>query len=105
MKTTVEEMQKSLREAGLEDAASGVIFPWGAKIVEIDGKKMLQPMTPDEYALAVEQETGRVLSKEEALEPNCFYSSGGCISRGCRQAGGTCRLTSIEGRFYCICDY
>jgi len=105
MKITVQEMQKLLKEAGLEDAAPGVVFPWGAKIVEIDGKNMLQPMTPAEYASAVTEETGKVLSQADLVEPDCFWSSTHCISRGCRRVGGTCVSSYVEGRFYCICEH
>jgi hypothetical protein len=42
-------MAKVLDENGLDGAGLGVVFPWGFKIIEIDGKKMLQPMTAEEY--------------------------------------------------------
>jgi len=105
MKITAEEMHDILREAGLEGAGDGVIFPWGAKIVELDGKKLLQPMTPDEYARAVEEETGRVLTPEELLTPRCSYASSGCVSQGCRQAGGFCSMHHNINGMYCLCNY
>jgi len=105
MVTTVEEMKNALREAGLENAGVGVIFPWGAKIVEVDGKKTLQPMTPEEYRRAVEEETGKMLTDEQVQTPRCAYATGGCVSQGCRQAGGRCSLYHGSGGFYCLCDH
>ena len=105
MKTTVEAVKSVLVESGLENAGAGVIFPWGAKIVELDGKKMLQPMTPEEYRHAVHEETGKMLSEEQILPPACALAEGSCVSQGCSQAGGTCHIYSGHGYFYCLCEY
>jgi hypothetical protein len=105
MKITSEHMMNVLREAGLQKAGEGVVFPWGVKIAALDGKNVLQPMTPDEYRRAVEKETGRTLSDEEVLEPKCVVAGAGCISQGCKQVGGTCSIHHDINGFYCLCDY
>ncbi len=106
METTVEEVKAFLREAGLENAGTGVFFPWGVKIVEIEGKKLLQPLTPEEYRRAVENDTGKKLP-DELAPPTCGYStSTGCFSAGCTSASGRCRLIlGRTGIIYCVCDY
>ena len=42
-KSTKEDLLKELSEAGLEKAAEGVIFPWGFKLVDFNGKKVMFP--------------------------------------------------------------
>lgn len=105
MKITFEDMKMFLAEAGLENAGAGVVFPWGVKIVEINGKKMLQPMTPKEYGQAVHEETGRNLTKEEISAPRCVYASATCIPQGCNEVDGTCSLHHDVNGFYCLCSY
>ena len=100
---TAEQLQEALREAGLENAAEGVVFPFGFKIVEFQGEKALQPLTPEEYKARVKRETGRTLSDEETQAGNCVYAGGRCISQGC---AGRCRGPYGDGRsWYCICEY
>jgi hypothetical protein len=103
MKVTSEDVRKALREAGLEDAGKGVVFPWGVRIIELDGRKFLQPGTPEDFRRAVREETGKELSDEEALRPGCTYADAGCISQGC-PAGG-CSLHWSSGWWYCLCSY
>jgi hypothetical protein len=104
MKTTVEEVKAILREAGLENAGTGVVFPWGAKIVEFEGKKALRPMSPDEYRETVRKETGKTLSDEEIRWPTCIYANY-CISQGCTEAGHSCHIHVGEGaNIFCLCE-
>lgn len=104
-KVTRDELKKTLQEAGLENAAPGVVFPWGFKIVELEGEKLLQPLTPDEYAEVVKAETGRSLSKADIARPRCQYVNFKCISQGCNQAKGRCGMHNQYGSWYCLCDY
>ncbi len=100
------EMESVLKNAGLEKAGDGVIFPWGCKIVEINGKKFLQPLTPDEYKELVESETGKILTDEEVRDPKCSYVGGAsCISTGCSAVGGRCVIFRGTQGFSCVCNY
>jgi hypothetical protein len=60
MEATPDESEKLLREAGLESAGRDVVFPFGFKIVDFNGRKALQPLTPEEYRNAVKGKTGRI---------------------------------------------
>lgn len=104
---TNDELARILKDAGLEDAAQGVVFPWGVTMIEIDGAKILRPMTPLEYSSVVKRETGRDLTDEEISSPSCSWTSSGCVSEGCRQAGGWCRMDydHVGHSWYCICEH
>jgi hypothetical protein len=98
---TQEELLKALHDAGLEKAAEGVVFPWGFKIIDFDGKKAMQPLTPDEFKEAVLKETGKTLTEEELMDGSCVYlGEGRCHSQGC---DGACNLFTTGGFFYCRC--
>lgn len=104
-KIEVDELAAALREAGLEGAGRDVVFPWGVKIVELEGKKALQPMSPEEYRELVKDETGRDLSDAEVFEPSCVYGPGRCISQGCKERNGYCEIYGDSGRWLCVCNY
>ena len=104
MKTTVEELNKALKEAGLEKATDGIIFPWGFKIVDFEGKKALRAMGPKEYKESVKKETGKTLTDEQLNTPSCVLASGQCYSQGCSQVGGSCSM-HYDNFWYCICSY
>lgn len=100
-KATQAEVMSALRAAGLEDAGKGVVFPWGVKIVDFNGKKALQGMTPAEYKEAVLRDTGRTLTDAEITAGTCVYADAVCYSQGCP---GSCSM-HYQGGWYCICSY
>ena len=102
---TATEMRNALKDAGLENAGAGVVFPWGVRIVEVDGRKMLQPMTPAEFAEAVRKDTGKELTEAEVMSPSCVYTTANCVSQGCAQVGGSCSMHYGGGGWYCLCNY
>lgn len=97
--------QIQLRAAGLEGSGEGVVFPWGVKIVEINGKSMLAPMSPDEYRRAVEKRLGGTLTEEEVLGPRCATTINDCIPVGCSGPGRYCERVYEGGNAFCICHY
>ena len=97
--TTLEAMRAAVREAGLEKAGQDVLFPWGFKIAEVNGKKYLQACTPEEYKKAVLADTGKAPSEEQVRNPWCTLSMGGCVPTGCH---GTCEL-AFAGTWSCLC--
>jgi hypothetical protein len=101
-----EEWNNALREAGLEDAVGDrVIFPWGVKIAEVEGKKYLCALSPDEYRQIVKEATGKELSDDQVRRPDCVWTMGGCVSSGCNAVGGHCVDASSGGWHVCICNY
>ena len=103
MITTYEELKKVLSEAGLENAAEGVVFPWGFKIVDFMGRKAIRSLTPKEYKKAVKDETGKILTDDEAeAGGTCVFANSQCYSQGCT---GRCVLAAGDGYWYCICNY
>ena len=102
VEVTTEELKKALTDAGLDAAGSDVIFPFGFKIVNFEGKKALKPLTPEEYKRAIKEETGKVLSDDELEGGSCFFANGFCYSQGCR---GRCILQAAGGSWFCSCIY
>jgi hypothetical protein len=105
MKTTAEAMKKALVEAGLENAGQGVVFPYGFEVIDFEGRKMLRPLTPEEYRQAVKDDTGKELTDEELLTPRCVVVGADCASQGCVQEPGWCDHRFSNGYWYCICHY
>lgn len=100
MRITEAEMAQKLRDVGLEDAARGSLFPFGFKIVDVDGGKYLTPLTVDEYRTIVQNATGQVLTDED-------IANGGCISglpcRGSCSTGRCYPEYVAPGTFACVC--
>ena len=104
MQTTTEEIKRMMKEAGLPDGAGeNVIFPYGARIVEIEGKPMLEAMT-------VEDLRGILSSSAEPSDRaitafgNCRYDGGAfCISDGCTYPNFCSLQHENFMGFYCIC--
>jgi hypothetical protein len=75
-------------EAELQEALKGVakksdpeaIYPWGIKIVDFKGKKVIEPLTPDEYRQIYKAETGKEFT---GSRPDCYYASGMCYNVSC----------------------
>ena len=103
MPKPIEDWKNALKEAGLENAGIGVVFPWGAKIVDFEGKKFLEALTSDEHCVLHEKVTGKILP--DPGRPPCVYVGGGdCRSQGCV---GTCESHHIPGHdsYSCHCVY
>ena len=108
MTTNYERMQEALKEVAKDENGYKVVFPWGMKIVELDGEKVLQPMSPKEYAAIVKKNHNIELTEEELEDldrAHCSYSPsapGGCNSYGCTSSGRRCSL-EFDTNFYCVC--
>jgi hypothetical protein len=100
MSAPLENFTKALRDAGLEAIAQKVRFPWGFKIVDEGGQKILQGLTPKEYKGFVESHTNRKVSDAELLDPRCFGTSPGCASIGCP---GVCIAVFESNTLVCEC--
>ena len=98
---------QALREAGLEETARNVVFPWGFAIVEVGGVKMLRPYSPEEFRQLAEAEFKRKISDKDLFFLCEYIGGGGCASTGCRQQGGRClTVSSPHGPgWYCICEH
>lgn len=99
-----ESFEESLREI-LEgvtraDNQPKVVFPFGFKIIELDGERVVCPMTEDEC-------------KEFAASQNislgcwggCYTDFGACKDSGCFKSGGRCgpQFDPISNRIACLC--
>ncbi|MER9134626.1 hypothetical protein [Mesorhizobium sp. M0768] len=92
MKITEQQLTKELNDAGLDVPSDQIVFPYGYRIAELDGRKVIMP-----------------LSKEEllAMAPNvmvngCAISALQCIKQPlCK---GFCfRESDGLGGYYCDC--
>ncbi|MER9922146.1 hypothetical protein NKJ84_04195 [Mesorhizobium sp. M0048] len=103
--TTSAKILEIMRANGLEGVGDGVLFPWGAKIVDIEGKKVLKAMSPKEYGEAVFAGTGIQLSDNQLYDAYCGYDGGArCINNGCTTPANYCSLTSTpDNGFFCLC--
>ncbi len=82
-----------------------IISPWGFRIVDFDGKKVLRPNTPEEYRRIVEAETAKRLSEDEVLRPLCTADGNFCVSTGCKGKPGHCEHTwsNADNAWVCTC--
>ncbi|CCV13153.1 hypothetical protein [Mesorhizobium sp. STM 4661] len=105
MPQTSAEILEIMRANGLEGVGDGVLFPWGAKIVDVDGKKMLKAMSPKEYGEAVFSATGIKLEDNQLYDPYCAYDGGArCMNINCTTPANYCSLESASGvGFFCLC--
>jgi len=97
---TEEEFKKQLDQVSTASRSRKVVFPHGLKIVDFNGEKVIQPLTPQEYRDIAEEELGLQLSDEEIAGSKCFTEVGLCHNTGCK---GYCKLVARRGGFICIC--
>ena len=106
---TESEFKQLMKNVTVVDSAFKVVFPWGFKIVELDGEKVLQSLTPEEYRIVVESDPGKKLTDLEiAGRPRCTckYTNVGYGAPGCTEAGGGwCSSHYSNGKWYRICNY
>lgn len=109
MSSKQQEIIESLKSFGITDVGKDVVFPWGARVVNIDGKSKLQAMSPQEYIEIVNRKHGMSLTVEDVLTPGapCRYANNTCYSTGC---SGDCVLAwDVDengfGYYYCFCSF
>lgn len=106
---TETEFRESMRDVVTVESSFKVVFPWGFKIVELDGEKVLQPLTPEEYREAAAEEPGKALTALEiAGRPRCTckFTNTDSLSQGCTEAGGGwCSTHYSKGKWYRLCNY
>ena len=106
---TESEFKQLMKDVTVVDSAFKVVFPWGFKIVEFEGEKVLQPLTPEEYRVVVADDPGKKLTELEiAGKPRCTckYTNVGYVFQGCtEEGGGWCSRHYNGGRWYCLCNY
>ena len=96
-----DQLAAALQPVAKDPSGYKVIFPFGAKIVDFEGEKVLCPMTLDEYQQAVQRDFGS--ERAEHLEKGwCPWTNKGCRSSGCTTY---CDGPFYgEGGFYCLCS-
>ena len=106
---TEKKFKALLKEVVVAESSFKVVFPWGFRIVEFEGEKVLQPLTPDEYYAAAADDPGKTLTDLEiAGRPRCEckFTNTVSVSHSCTEAGGGwCSYHYSEGRCYSICNY
>lgn len=106
---TEAEFKKSLRAVTVVESSFKVVFPWGFKVVEFEGERVLQPLTPEEYRVAVLDDPGKMLTDlEMAGRPRCTckLTNTDSWSHGCTEAGGGwCSNHYRNGMWYRLCNY
>ncbi|WP_425081567.1 hypothetical protein [Ruegeria arenilitoris] len=103
-KVGIEHLQAALTEAGIELSES-VVFPYGLRIGELDGKKVVIPLTPDEYRESLAKIFPEEEARKQALNPRCVSSGAFCVSQGCTSADGECYKYFDTDRWLCGCSY
>ncbi|WP_427501804.1 hypothetical protein ACQE3E_23495 (plasmid) [Methylomonas sp. MED-D] len=82
--------------------------PYGFKLVEIEGKKLWQPGTFEDYSVAVAKMKGIDVSEVEQKRPSdCHNSSPTRCAGGCGQFGSCLAYILQPGQtyLYCHCEY
>ncbi len=103
------EFKQLMKKVTVTESSFKVVFPWGFRVVEFGGGKVLQPLTPEEYILAAAEDPGKKLTDLEiAGRPRCEckFTNTVPVSHKCTEAGGGwCSYHCSEGRWYSICNY
>ena len=98
-----------MKEVAGADSGLKVVFPWGFRIVEFEGEKVLEPLSPDEYREAAAEDPGKPLTELELTARTrcrCKFTNTDTIYYGCTEAGGGwCSTHSSNGRWYRVCNY
>lgn len=68
-----------------------IIMPWGFRIVEFQGEKVLRPLTPEEFR----KETGKEPGYDCVMTNNIVCEKQDCTKRVCKMNNGTVS--------YCVC--
>lgn len=106
---TETEFKEQLKEVTVAESSFKVVFPWGFRIVEFEGEKVLQPLTPEEYRAVAANDPGKTLTDLEiAGRPRCEckFTNTASVSHRCTEAGGGwCSYHYSEGKWYTICNY
>lgn len=94
-------LRDALADVAREPNGPKVVFPFGFKIIELDGEKVLCPMTSDEYNDCLVSDGIDARAKTTG---GCYITTGNrCVSQGCT---GGCDLR-YQGGFgagwYCVC--
>ena len=103
------DLKTMLKDVSIVESSFKVVFPWGFKIVEFKGEKVLQPLTPEEYRAAAMEEPGKKLTPLDMAGRHrcpCKLTNTGTVTPACSEAGGGwCSFHCSEGRCYSICNY
>ena len=97
-----EELEQALMSVARENNAPKVLFPYGFKIIESNGEKVLCPLTPEEYRNIMKRDHGKILTDRELLNSGCGVKGGFCDPYAC---SGYCYgpFVSSNGEVYCDC--
>jgi hypothetical protein len=98
-------LEELLKDVVFVEKGPKVIFRWGFKVVEFQGEKVLEALTPEEYRVAFKSVKGREPTEEEVRAPRCIHAGVSCVSQGCSQVGGHCVHNTGIGFDLCDCSY
>jgi hypothetical protein len=102
--TNAEQLAEQLKGVAMVASHPKVVFPYGCRVVEIAGEKVLRPLTPAEYKELVLAKTGKTLTDEDLMLDKCLWGwYTGCVNVGCN---GQCNgpYWDSKGAVYCVCN-